>query len=331
VDKRDERSGDRPQEGARDRGEGVAGGRDGHKDAEREGREAGRRARLRDSADGSATGEAVAASARAAGARAAGASNEGGGGDALSHNRGGGLDGSGGQRPAKVAKVNKDLDPPEWATAGDETWVFKRLAGQGPDRIGFHGRSYLTVGRSSKASEQLQSATCSGLHAMIAFRGGDEAAEQGTKSKVAQGRSPAGARAPGSRRLVDKGRVCLRDLASLHGTWVQAEESTDKSGSGSSSRPTRATSDTWTVIALGSTVTFGDKTSVDHNARYQLCRHAPQEETEEEEEEEEKGKSYEMPFAPSPALRRIVGARGGGKRGAAGKKTGGKARRGNSR
>ena len=171
---------------------------------------------------------------------------------------------------------------PEWATPGDESWYLQRVAGGGPDRIYFNRRSHVTVGRSSKASEQLQSVTCSGLHAIIAFRRGQQhESEHGVDARD-RGELEGKSRGGGGDQDVRNGRVCLRDLSSMHGTWVHQgsndgmeshKGNTDASAATAATAATRATSDTWTVIALGSIVTFGDrKAGADDAAKYRLCR-----------------------------------------------------------
>jgi hypothetical protein len=106
----------------------------------------------------------------------------------------------------------------------------------------WQGRSHVTVGRSSKASKQLKSTTCSGLHAIIVLRRGDGGGNSGSSS-VSSGSSDC---------------VCLRDLHSMHGTYVDG---------------VKATSDTWTLLKQGSTVTFGDKNAPEDDcAKYKLCR-----------------------------------------------------------
>jgi hypothetical protein len=64
----------------------------------------------------------------------------------------------------------------------------------------------------------------------------------------------------------------------MHGTYVDG---------------IRVTSDTWTVISEGSTVTFGDKNAVEGEcAKYTLCK--------------EPLAAYNLPFRASPALQQIV-------------------------
>jgi hypothetical protein len=159
--------------------------------------------------------------------------------------------------------ASKDKPPitiPDWATPGDKTWLLRKVAGNGPACIRFDGRSHMVVGRSSKAGEQLQSSTCSGLHAIIAFRrGSDQSADTGGGEE-------------------DSDRICLKDLQSMHGTYVDG---------------VRVTSDTWTIISEGSTVTFGDKNAAEGEcAKYTLCK--------------EPLAAYDMPFGASPALQQIV-------------------------
>ena len=104
----------------------------------------------------------------------------------------------------------------------------------------------MTVGRSSKASEQLKSTTCSGLHAIIVLRRGDG------------GGGSAAAASSSSSSSGSSDCVCLRDLHSMHGTYVDG---------------VKATSDTWTLLKEGSTVTFGDKNAPEDDcAKYKLCR-----------------------------------------------------------
>ncbi len=109
----------------------------------------------------------------------------------------------------------------------------------------------MTVGRSSKASEQLKSTTCSGLHAIIVLRRGDG----GTHMRDGDG---GGSSSSSSSSSGSSDCVCLRDLHSMHGTYVDG---------------VKATSDTWTLLKEGSTVTFGDKNAPEDDcAKYKLCR-----------------------------------------------------------
>jgi hypothetical protein len=109
----------------------------------------------------------------------------------------------------------------------------------------------VTVGRSSKASEQLKCTTCSGLHAIIVLRRGDAAADDvGGGSAAAVGSSNSDSDSSDC--------VCLRDLHSMHRTYVDG---------------VKATSDTWTLLKEGSTVTFGDMNAPEDDcAKYKLCR-----------------------------------------------------------
>ena len=52
--------------------------------------------------------------------------------------------------------------------------------------------------------------------------------------------------------------ICLKDLQSMHGTYVDS---------------VRVTSDTWTVISEGSTLMFGAKNAAEGEcAKYTLCQ-----------------------------------------------------------
>ena len=187
---------------------------------------------------------------------------------------------------ADAKRRNKDVDPPKWAAVCDKPWVLQRVAGRGPELIHIFGRSHLTLGRSSKANEQLQSHTCSGMHAIIAFRrGNDGDGEEG------EGESD---------------RLCLRDLDSMHGTFVDG---------------VKVTSDSWTVVGEGNVVTFGDKNAPEETdyARYKLCRERPEGEAGRNKGRRETeasgavpeaksgvGKSGVASFGPSPALQKIL-------------------------
>ena len=145
------------------------------------------------------------------------------------------------QQPSREDKLIKDklITIPDWASSGDRTWLLRKVAGGGPGLIRFDGRSHVVVGRSSKASEQLQSSSCSGLHAIIAFRRGNDRSAEDSGNEG------------------DDDRVCVKDLQSTHGTYVDG---------------VRIPSDAWRVIPEGSTVTFGRKHAEGECAKYTLCK-----------------------------------------------------------
>ena len=183
---------------------------------------------------------------------------------------------------AMPKRPTKEVIVPDWATPGCRTWFLQKEAGAGTDIIRLEGRAFVTLGRSSKASERLVANTCSGLHAMFAFRRGD--------GRLKEGSSGAGEK---------DSKPCLKDLESMHGTHVDG---------------VKAASDAWTDLVEGSVIAFGDQNAAlpqfsisDATVTYKLCR---------DKRNKAAGNALkvDMHFDPSPPLQRLLDSKQGGQK-----------------
>ena len=183
---------------------------------------------------------------------------------------------------AMPKRPTKEVIVPDWATPGCRTWFLQKEAGAGTDIIRLEGRAFVTLGRSSKASERLVANTCSGLHAMFAFRCGD--------GRLKEGSSGAGEK---------DSKPCLKDLESMHGTHVDG---------------VKAASDAWTDLVEGSVIAFGDQNAAlpqfsisDATVTYKLCR---------DKRNKAAGNALkvDMHFDPSPPLQRLLDSKQGGQK-----------------